>query len=165
MLDYCPTSSEGGSTGYQNQSPGAMASLLTNMNFNMNLDHTSRQSAFVLSSPPLAALHNMTEMKVPTSSAMLPQGHYSQSTLKQLAIAASQSSTPHGIQDILSRPHLFPRLNAGVYLPHARFSKPLAELPGRAPIYWPGVLPPNWRAPGKLIILPVCYIYTCRLTV
>jgi hypothetical protein len=39
----------------------------------------SRQSAFVLSSPPLAALHNMTEMKTPasTSSNFLSQtnGH------------------------------------------------------------------------------------------
>ena len=26
-----------------------------------------------------------------------------------------------------------------------RFSKPLAELPGRAPIYWPGIISDDWR--------------------
>ena len=27
----------------------------------------------------------------------------------------------------------------------ARFGKPLAELPGRAPIYWPGIISDDWR--------------------
>ncbi|MEJ1276763.1 NK6 homeobox 1 [Cricetulus griseus] len=62
-----------------------------------------RQSAFLLSSPPLAALHSMAEMKTPLPSAA--------------AVAAV-----------------------------GRYPKPLAELPGRTPIFWPGVMQsPPWR--------------------
>ena len=112
----------------------------------------SSSSAFVLNSPPLAALHNLTEMKFPSSSSFLSQQDYQQ-TMKQMQMA--MSSTPHGINDILSRPHsLLPRLGsaAGMYLSGPagiRFPK-LAELPGRPPIYWPGVMTEPWRpAPGQ----------------
>ncbi|KAL8576263.1 hypothetical protein ACOMHN_006186 [Nucella lapillus] len=103
-------------------------------------------SAFVLSSPPLAALHNLTEMKFPSSSSSSFQDY--QHTMMQMAMASG--STPHGINDILSRPHaLWPRLGSGMYLgsPQLRFPK-LAELPGRQPIYWPGVLSQPWRPPS-----------------
>nr|AUN27669.1 NK6 [Lineus ruber] len=154
MLDYCGVS-EGSAAGYQNPSPTAMASLLNHVNMNMD---NSRQSAFVLSSPPLAALHNMTEMKVPATTAMLTQtSPYTQASIKQ---TLSSPSTPHGIQDILSRGSqlmqlqqlgALQRVNAGMYFnPQARFSKPLAELPGRTPIYWPGIMQsPAWRPPGN----------------
>ena len=176
---------------------GGVASFLQSVG-----DQVSRSSAFVLSNPPLAALHNMTEMKVPPASAGLmgcgggnaggggnantgsmggmggnagaaSTGQFyagmSQAALKQMALAG----TPHGIQDILSRSHTalaahynsltagLPRLNlngAPHYLNSAavsavsaagRFPKPLAELPGRSPIYWPGVLQnPAWRPAG-----------------
>ncbi|GFN75423.1 homeobox protein nkx-6.2, partial [Plakobranchus ocellatus] len=120
-----------------------------------------QQSAFLLSSPPLAALHNLTEMKFPSSSngSFLGQD-YSPDALKQMHAAMSHAlSTPHGINDILSRPHAalgLPRLGAaaaaaGMYHHlgahhQSRFPK-LAELPGRPPIYWPGVLPQPWRPP------------------
>lgn len=108
-------------------------------------------SAFVLNSPPLAALHNLTEMKFPSSSSFMSQSDYQQ-TMKQMQLAMSAGSTPHGINDILSRPHgLLPRLGSGMYLgaPQIRFPK-LAELPGRQPIYWPGVMTQPWRPPpGK----------------
>ena len=108
-------------------------------------------SAFVFSSPPLAALHNLTEMKFPSSSSFLSQQDYQQ-TMKQMQMAMAAGSTPHGINDILSRPHaLLPRLGSSMYLgsPQIRFPK-LAELPGRQPIYWPGVMTQPWRPPpGK----------------
>lgn len=105
-------------------------------------------SAFVFSSPPLAALHNLTEMKFPSSSSFLSQQDYQQ-TMKQMQMAMAAGSTPHGINDILSRPHaLLPRLGSSMYLgsPQIRFPK-LAELPGRQPIYWPGVMTQPWRPP------------------
>lgn len=151
MLDYC--SNDSNSPVYQNPSPN-MASLL-NMNMNVNIE-SSRQTAFVLSNPPLAALHNMTEMKIPNSS-VLTQSGYPQTSLKNLFTG---QSTPHGINDILGRPNTnsnspfgVNRLNsavagAGMYFtPQTRFPK-LAELPGRPPIYWPGVLPGTWRPQG-----------------
>ncbi|KAL8617676.1 hypothetical protein ACOMHN_064930 [Nucella lapillus] len=112
------------------------------------VSNSSCNSAFVLSSPPLAALHNLTEMKFPSSSSFLSQQDYQQ-TMKQMQMAMGAASTPHGINDILSRPHhLLPRLGAGMYLgsTQIRFPK-LAELPGRPPIYWPGVMTQPWRPP------------------
>ncbi|XP_029441011.1 homeobox protein Nkx-6.1 [Rhinatrema bivittatum] len=162
----------------------------------------SRQSAFLLGSPPLAALHSMAEMKTPLYPAYAlpcpaPASSSSSSSCSsspspplgspkapaplgspppQLAAAA----TPHGINDILSRPSLacappssapaggllagLPRFGSlsppppppppGLYfspsaaaaLAVARYPKPLAELPGRTPIFWPGVMQsPPWR--------------------
>lgn len=185
MLECCPSDlsqgwgSTGSGTSVSGQTTPSMSSFL------QSVDQVSRGSAFVLSNPPLAALHNMTEMKMPPASSGLssstPGAVYtsmSQAALKQMALNAA--GTPHGIQDILSRSHSalaahygqltagLPRLNlsqagggvGGVYLgssPAAaaaaasRFPKPLAELPGRSPIYWPGVLqnPANWRPQGE----------------
>lgn len=132
--------------------PPTMASIL-NMNHQGGMDSSRQQSAFVLSSPPLAALHNLTEMKFPSTSSSFLSQDYSPDTLKQMQAAMSHAlSTPHGINDILSRPHAalgLPRLNTSMYLGHqTRFPK-LAELPGRPPIYWPGVLPQTWRPSGE----------------
>ncbi|XP_077332541.1 homeobox protein Nkx-6.1 [Lithobates pipiens] len=192
----------------------------------------TRQSAFLLSSPPLAALHSMAEMKTPLYPAYALQGQPCSSSASSSSPSSSLSSspspplgsptqgslkhsssspgglsslgtppphisiaTPHGIQDILSRPimHCLPSL-AGAALtpstsvsqatvastsspagllaglprfsslsppppPHpglyfspsaavavARYPKPLSELQGRTPIFWPGVMQsPPWR--------------------
>ncbi|XP_028660360.2 homeobox protein Nkx-6.1 [Erpetoichthys calabaricus] len=160
----------------------------------------SRQSAFVLSSPPLAALHSMTEMKTPLYSAYPLSGAASSpspsstspnpggipvsspgiKTSTGLSSLGSSSqlysaATPHGINDILNRPTMtaagvtaaavasgssgilsgLPRFSSlspppppGLYFSPsaaaavavARYPKPLADLPGRTPIFWPGVM-------------------------
>ncbi|XP_004084225.3 homeobox protein Nkx-6.1 [Oryzias latipes] len=160
----------------------------------------SRQSAFLLSSPPLAALHSMAEMKTPlypayplsspgpassTSPATTspnPGGMAASSpSIKSSSSLSSglgspqqcSSATPHGINDILNRPSAggaaapaagilsgLPRFSSlspppppGLYFSPgaaavavARYPKPLAELPGRTPIFWPGVMQsPHWR--------------------
>ncbi|KAM9338522.1 homeobox protein Nkx-6.1 [Symphorus nematophorus] len=171
----------------------------------------SRQSAFLLSTPPLAALHSMTEMKTPlypayplsssgpnsstspaTTSpnpggmAVSSPGIKSSSTGLSSGLGSPQqcsSATPHGINDILNRPSAasaaaasaassasssagilsgLPRFSSlspppppGLYFSPsaaaaavavARYPKPLAELPGRTPIFWPGVMQsPHWR--------------------
>ncbi|XP_039073016.1 homeobox protein Nkx-6.1 isoform X2 [Hyaena hyaena] len=138
----------------------------------------TRQSAFLLSSPPLAALHSMAEMKTPLYPAAyppLPAGLKPPTAggLSSLGSPPQQLSaaTPHGINDILSRPAAsspagllagLPRFSSlsppppppGLYFsPSAaavaavgRYPKPLAELPGRTPIFWPGVMQsPPWR--------------------
>ncbi|CAM2112696.1 unnamed protein product [Caretta caretta] len=174
------------------------------------MDGSPRQSAFLLGSPPLAALHSMAEMKTPLYPAYpLPAGPASSSSsssasaspspplgspnpagLKPPALASPpqqlSAATPHGINDILSRPSVplagaalasaspsgsssspagllagLPRFSSlsppppppGLYFsPSAaavavgRYPKPLAELPGRTPIFWPGVMQsPPWR--------------------
>ncbi|KAM9306420.1 homeobox protein Nkx-6.1 [Pholidichthys leucotaenia] len=170
----------------------------------------SRQSAFLLSTPPLAALHSMTEMKTPLYPAYPlsspgPNSSTSPATtspnpggmavsspgIKSSAGLSSglgspqhcSSATPHGINDILNRPSAassgavaaasssssaaagilsgLPRFSSlspppppGLYFSPtaaaavavARYPKPLAELPGRTPIFWPGVMQsPHWR--------------------
>ncbi|KAM3874060.1 homeobox protein Nkx-6.1 [Diretmus argenteus] len=177
----------------------------------------SRQSAFLLSTPPLAALHSMTEMKTPlypayplsstgpasstspaaTSpnpggmAAVCSPGIIASATgLSSSGLGSPQHSaaaTPHGINDILSRPSVFssavaasgaaavavaaasssaagiltglPRFSSlspppppglyfspGAAVAVARYPKPLADLPGRTPIFWPGVMQsPHWR--------------------
>ncbi|XP_055893452.1 homeobox protein Nkx-6.2-like [Biomphalaria glabrata] len=147
---HSPVSGSGPTSG--SGCPPSMASIL-NMNHQGQMEASRQQSAFVLSSPPLAALHNLTEMKFPSGSGSFLSQDYSPDTLKQMQAAMSHAlSTPHGINDILSRPHAalgLPRLSTSMYLGHqARFPK-LAELPGRPPIYWPGVLPQPWRPPGS----------------
>ncbi|XP_054028632.1 homeobox protein Nkx-6.1 [Dryobates pubescens] len=194
------------------------------------MDGAPRQGAFLLGSPPLAALHSMAEMKAPLYPAYtLPAGPASSSSasaspasaspspplgspgLKAPTAAASSSSssgtgglsalgsappqlsaaTPHGINDILSRPSMplpgaalasaspssssaaptgllagLPRFGslspppppppalyfspgaaaAAAAVAAGRYPKPLAELPGRTPIFWPGVMQsPPWR--------------------
>ena len=180
MLECCPTETAGSAAaagGYGSQMSQGMASLFGGMN--MGVDSTSQvarsqqSSLSVLSSPPLAALHNMTEMKIPSSSSSLLTPYSQNAGLKQGAFSASPA-TPHSIQDILARQAtsqafhsglaaLQPRLNttaAGLYLNSAaaaasRFPKPLTDLPGRTPIYWPGMLqgPGSWRHPGKFMQL------------
>ncbi|XP_006006729.1 homeobox protein Nkx-6.1 [Latimeria chalumnae] len=161
----------------------------------------TRQSAFLLSSPPLAALHSMTEMKAPLYTAYpLPTSGTASSPspsstspnpggipgsspgIKTSSLSSLGSpqqvigATPHGINDILSRPCMtpvgvpssssasiltgLPRFSSlspppppGLYFSPsaaavavARYPKPLAELPGRTPIFWPGVMQsPPWR--------------------
>ncbi|KAF3701627.1 Homeobox protein Nkx-6.1 Homeobox protein NK-6 -like protein A [Channa argus] len=170
----------------------------------------SRQSAFLLSTPPLAALHSMTEMKTPLYpayplSAAGPNSSTSPATTSPnpggMAVSSPgikgssglssglgspqqcSSATPHGINDILNRPCVssggatvavaaaaasssagilsgLPRFSSlspppppGLYFSPgaaavavARYPKPLAELPGRTPIFWPGVMQsPHWR--------------------
>ncbi|XP_075785634.1 homeobox protein Nkx-6.1 [Pelodiscus sinensis] len=170
------------------------------------MDGSPRQSAFLLGSPPLAALHSMAEMKTPLYPAYpLPAGPASSSASSSSSSASPSpplgspkpqalasppqqlsAATPHGINDILSRPSVplagaalassspsgsssspagllagLPRFSSlsppppppGLYFsPSAaavavgRYPKPLAELPGRTPIFWPGVMQsPPWR--------------------
>uniref|UniRef100_A0A672KNB0 Homeobox protein Nkx-6.2-like n=2 Tax=Sinocyclocheilus grahami TaxID=75366 RepID=A0A672KNB0_SINGR len=124
---------------------------------------SNRQSAFVLGSTPLAALHNMTEMK----NSLFPYALQSPAGFKAPSFCNLSSQiplgTPHGISDILGRPITaagqllsgFPRINgltsAGMYFNPAavsRYPKPLTELPGRAPIFWPGMMQGSpWRDP------------------
>nr|XP_025948981.1 homeobox protein Nkx-6.2-like [Dromaius novaehollandiae] len=124
----------------------------------------TRQSAFVLGSAPLAALHNMAEMKT----SLFPYALQNPPGFKAPALGGLNAQlplgTPHGISDILGRPvgpaggllGGLPRLgglaaSAGVYFGPAavsRYPKPLAELPGRPPIFWPGVVQGSaWRDP------------------
>lgn len=134
--------------------------MMTSQNVARNMAESHRHSAFVLGSPPLAALHNMTEMKTPSSvpsppGIQNPYASYSQSTLKHLGLAMSQAASSHRISDILSRPLIhnslgLPHLNTGMYL-NSQNAMKLAELPGRPPIYWPGVVGgPTWKPDGKL---------------
>lgn len=179
----------------------------------------SRHSAFLLNTPPLAALHSMTEMKTPlypayplsstgpasstSPTATSPNpggipvsspGIKSSSGLSTLgSLQQFAAATPHGINDILSRPAVLcagaaaavaasspagilsglPRFSSlspppppGLYFSPgaaavavARYPKPLTDLPGRTPIFWPGVMQsPHWRdarfacSPRKLTI-------------
>ncbi|XP_016136477.1 homeobox protein Nkx-6.1 [Sinocyclocheilus grahami] len=162
----------------------------------------SRQSAFLLNTPPLAALHSMTEMKTPlypayplsstgpasstspTATSPNPGGIPVSSPGIKISTGLStfgaqcSIATPHGINDILSRPSMFtgaaaaaasspagilsglPRFSSlspppppGLYFSPsaaavavARYPKPLTDLPGRTPIFWPGVMQsPHWR--------------------
>ena len=139
--------------------------MMTSPNMAANMAETQRHSAFVLSSPPLAALHNMTEMKTPSQGSSSsppglqnPYASYSQSTLKHLGLAMSQAATSHRISDILNRPLLhnslgLPHLNSGMYF-NSQNAMKLAELPGRPPIYWPGVVgAPTWRPDGNVFFI------------
>ncbi len=123
----------------------------------------NRQSAFVLGSAPLAALHNMAEMKT----SLFPYALQNPAGFKTHSFSSMSSGiplgTPHGITDILGRPITsagqllsgFPRISgltpAGMYFNPAavsRYPKPLTELPGRAPIFWPGMMQGSpWRDP------------------
>ncbi|XP_065100314.1 homeobox protein Nkx-6.1 [Paramisgurnus dabryanus] len=166
----------------------------------------SRQSAFLLNTPPLAALHSMTEMKTPLYPAY-PLSSTAPSSTSPTATSPNPGgipvsspgiksstglstfvsphhqcavATPHGINDILSRPavvcsgaatavaasspagilsgltrfsSLSPPPPPGLYFSPgaaavavARYPKPLTDLPGRTPIFWPGVMQsPHWR--------------------
>ncbi|XP_062957694.1 homeobox protein Nkx-6.2 [Cynocephalus volans] len=127
----------------------------------------NRPGAFVLSSAPLAALHSMAEMKT----SLFPYALQGPAGFKAPALgglgAQLPLGTPHGISDILGRPvgaagggllGGLQRLgglasSAGVYFGPAAavargYPKPLAEMPGRAPLFWPGVVQgAPWRDP------------------
>ena len=84
-------------------------------------------------------------------------------SLKNLSTTSSSSSsaaslmagTPHGISDIprASMAGLSPLgLNSNMHIANylnssaGRYPKPVADLPGRSPVYWPsGMLNPAWR--------------------
>lgn len=137
---------------------GSLASMLAVGQMDSN-----RQSAFVLGSTPLAALHNMAEMKT----SLFPYALQSPAGFKAHSFSNLSSQiplgTPHGITDILGRPITsagqllsgFPRINGltstGMYFNPAavcRYPKPLTELPGRAPVFWPGMMQGSpWRDP------------------
>ncbi|XP_034402885.1 homeobox protein Nkx-6.1 [Cyclopterus lumpus] len=167
-----------------------------------------QMDGFLLSTPPLAALHSMTEMKTPlypayplscagpncstspSTTSPNPGGMAASSPGSKSSSGLSSglgspqlcsSATPHGINDILSRPSAsvlgatvavsaasssagllsgLPRFSSlspppppGLYFSPgaaavavARYPKPLADLPGRTPIFWPGVMQsPHWR--------------------
>ncbi|KAH7983795.1 homeobox protein Nkx-6.2 [Rhipicephalus sanguineus] len=142
--------------------PASSASSMLSM---LNME-SSRSNAFLLGSPPLAALHSMTDIRASQASYTA-----SSSALKaqsSLSCAySSASGTPHGINDILGRPQAaaaaaaaaglgaigLPRFGlgaAGVYFNPANgalHKMGLAELPGRPHLYWPGVVqnPALWR--------------------
>ncbi len=104
------------------------------------------QSAFVLGSAPLAALHNMAEMKT----SLFPYALQNPAGFKTHSFSSMSSGiplgTPHGITDILGRPITsagqllsgFPRISGlttsrDVLQPPrsvSRYPKPLTELPG-----------------------------------
>ncbi|XP_035210329.1 homeobox protein Nkx-6.2-like [Stegodyphus dumicola] len=141
-------------------SASSMLSML-----NLNMEAVSRQNFLLGASPPLAALHTMAEIK---ASALGPyRGSTTQpSTVKSpgSSIIPASSATPHGINDILSRPTMtspptlgalgatLPRFSLGVG-PGMYFSPAnpglhklgLGDIPGRpSHVYWPTVNP-LWR--------------------
>ena len=92
----------------------------------------------------------MTENKLPPQSAAAAAASF----YKPGQTAPSAASVSHSINEILSRPPQLgqlPRLTASMYLNnHAaaaaaavRLTKPLTDLPGRTPVYWPS--PSPWQ--------------------
>ncbi|GBL85955.1 hypothetical protein AVEN_63257-1 [Araneus ventricosus] len=139
-------------------SASSMLSML-----NLNMEAVSRQNFLLGASPPLAALHTMAEIK---ASALGPYGGSSAqpSPVKSSLVIPASSATPHGINDILSRPTMtspptlgtlgatLPRFSLGVG-PGMYFSPTnpslhklgLGDIPGRpSHVYWPAVNP-LWR--------------------
>lgn len=137
-----------------------------------------------MSSQPLMALHNMADgMKAPAggggTGVFSPAPQYNQNanaynSIKNLSPTSnSMLGTPHGISDILRasmaaglNPLGLNSLNTNMHIanylnsssssssPANRYPKPMTELPGRSPVYWPsGMLNPAWRgAQGKIIL-------------
>ncbi|CAD5116520.1 DgyrCDS5399 [Dimorphilus gyrociliatus] len=139
MLDYCGENAANVQTSMHSAyAPPAPNSSVANLLQGM----TERRDAFVLNNPPLAALHNMTEMKTPNSCASLCSH-----PLKTSPPSFSLASTPHGIQDILNLSRtsqtLLPHLNSSLQQPRppiypptsTRFSKDLPKSP--LSCYWP----------------------------
>ncbi|KAF0302110.1 Homeobox protein Nkx-6.2 [Amphibalanus amphitrite] len=119
-----------------------------------NMDPT-QQGAFMLGSPPLAALHSMTEMKQAmlqyskasgigstsiSSSAGTHTGGGSVTPTSSGTTSPVASSIPHGIDSILNRPSpgqlaFGPRLAAGgVYLNSSPLGKPAGMI--QNPVFW-----------------------------
>lgn len=127
----------------------------------------SRQNAFMLGSPPLAALHTMAEMKQ-----TLMQYPCSMSQpAKTVNYPSYSAATPHGINDILGRSVVaanssqlqLPHLNlspAGMYFSAgaaARFAtKPMPDLSNRPHLYWPGLPVQPSGNPWRTDRLPSC---------
>lgn len=157
----------------------ASASSMLSM-LNLNMEAVSRQNFLLSTSPPLAALHSMAEIKASTF------GQYCGSTTLPTPVKAgvvpTSSATPHGINDILSRPTMtspptlgalgatLPRFNLGVG-PGMYFSPAnpnlhklgLGEISGRpSHVYWPSVNP-LWRDrlanPQGKIFLNNCFYF------
>ncbi|XP_014669860.1 PREDICTED: homeobox protein Nkx-6.2-like [Priapulus caudatus] len=146
----------------------------------MNHMDASRQSAFMVGNPPLAALHTMTEMK----QSLMQQNGYpcsvnngnNSSVMSQVGktsmnYAAYTLATPHGINDILNRPGIAAGVAPSLQLPHlslspagmyfatgaARFAgKPMGELPSRPHLYWPGIPLQTGGSPWRADRMPVC---------
>lgn len=139
-------------------SASSMLSML-----NLNMEAVSRQNFLLGASPPLAALHTMAEIKASTLGPYCGQVSQPNSVKSSIVIPAS-SATPHGINDILSRPTMtspstlgtlgatLPRFSLGVgpgmYFSHANpglHKLGLGDIPGRpSHMYWPTVNP-LWR--------------------
>ena len=131
-----------------------------------NEQTSPRSNSFVMSNPPLAALHNMADgMKASTSGSVFSQspafisgqaGAFN--PLKSFTASGSGASTPHNISDILRASmagslnplglsSINPNMHSMYLNSSGRFPKPIADLPGRSPIYWPGsMLNSPWRA-------------------
>ncbi|KAG8198350.1 hypothetical protein JTE90_021598 [Oedothorax gibbosus] len=141
----------------------ASASSMLSM-LNLNMEAVSRQNFLLGTSPPLAALHTMAEIKASTLGPYgCPVSQHSNPVKTSIIIPAS-SATPHGINDILSRPTMtspstlgtlgaaLPRFSLGVgpgmYFSHANpglHKLGLGDIPGRpSHMYWPTVNP-LWR--------------------
>ncbi|XP_071793492.1 homeobox protein Nkx-6.2-like [Asterias amurensis] len=138
-----------------------------------NLMEATRSSAFIMSNPPLAALHSMTE-KTPAFPYPTQPCFTSTGTYKPMAMAyhpvSLANATPHGITDILSRPENCNAAAAAGFLTGvsrfgspfstaanmylSRLGKPVTDLhvptTGPAALYWPANLlhsPAAWRDP------------------
>ena len=179
MLDCCPTDNSvanaggviGGFAGTTTSSSGTTPPSGVPTSF-FTMDQT-RQAAFVFNNSPLAALHNMTEMKVPVSGSCVLSPPYTSAANNTSANASKNPylATPHSITDILGRPYnlahmgalgmdprLAPAAAAGMYFNNqvaaaARFagksaSAPLGDLQGHLPLHWSSV-GPSWRS-GKI---------------
>ena len=152
-------------------SPPGISSLLNTMDSH---HHHQRTSAFMFSSPPLVALHNMAESKVPvtssapgsTTAAILSQPNPYTTSGLGLSSSFKAPGLSHGIHDILMPRHLpgghfgqlsMPRINmngaTNMYFNStaaSRFPKPIADLPNRPPVYWPGMMQGSpWRTAGR----------------
>ncbi|KAF8790724.1 homeobox protein Nkx-6.1-like [Argiope bruennichi] len=134
-------------------SASSMLSML-----NLNMEAVSRQNFLLGASPPLAALHSMAEIK-----ALGPYGGTSvqPSPVKSSIVIPASSATPHGINDILSRPTMTSPPTLGAALPRFSLSvgsgmyfsptNPtlhklgLGDISGRSShVYWPAINP-LWR--------------------
>ncbi|KAK7901523.1 hypothetical protein WMY93_018292 [Mugilogobius chulae] len=103
----------------------------------------NRQSAFVLGSTPLAALHNMTEMKTSLFPYTLQQGPagFKAPQLSNLSSQLSPDKRPGHNRCRRSRRDVLQPRSVAV-------SKASGGAPGRAPIFWPGVMQGSpWRDP------------------
>ncbi|XP_038046527.1 homeobox protein Nkx-6.2-like [Patiria miniata] len=138
-----------------------------------NLMEATRSSAFIMSNPPLAALHSMTEKTPAFPYPAQPACLTSTGSYKPISMAYHPSlanGTPHGITDILGRQENSQAAAAAGFLTGvsrfgspfstaanmylSRLGKPVTDLhvptTGPAALYWPANLlhsPAAWRDP------------------